>query len=86
MNVYYVEVKIIAGEYAKSCASLREADTEEEAKRFALLGESHYDEEDLEWADGGVYDCGGEFHYSVNYCKLVAPEDVAVLEKYMVIL
>lgn len=83
MNTYYVDVKIIAGEYEKSCSSLREADTEEEAKRYALLGESHDDEEDLEWSDGGVYDCGGEFHYSVKHCKLVAPEDVPVLSKYM---
>lgn len=86
MNTYYVDVKIIAGEYEKSCASLREADTEEEAKRYALLGECHDDEEDLEWDHGGVYDCGGEFHYSIRSCQLVAPEDVPALAKYMGVL
>jgi len=83
MNTYYVVLKIAAGEYEKSSESLRQAENEEDAKYAALVGESHDDEEDLEWADGGVYDCGGEFHYKVRSCRLVAPEDVAVMEKYM---
>jgi hypothetical protein len=85
MKFYYIDVKIISGEYELSSASLRTADNEDEAKRSALLGECHYDEEDLEWADGGVYDCHGEFHYKVRTCKEVTPEDAEVMAKYMVV-
>jgi len=83
MKFYYIDVKITAGEYELSSASLRTAEDEDEAKRNALLGECHDDEEDLEWSKRGVYDCGGEFHYAVHSCQLVAPEDVAILQKYM---
>jgi hypothetical protein len=83
MKFYYIDVKIISGEYELSSASLRTAEDEDEAKRNALLGECHDDEEDLEWSKRGVYDCGGEFHYAVHSCQLVAPEDVAILQKYM---
>ncbi len=83
MNTYYVVLKIAAGEYEKASDSLCQAENEDEAERNALLGECHDDAEDLEWADGGVYDCGGEFHYKVRSCELVAPEDVTVLKKYM---
>jgi hypothetical protein len=83
MNTYYVVIEILAGEYAKDTVSLCQADNEDEAKRNALLGECHDDEEDLEWSKRGVYDCGGEFHYAVHSCQLVAPEDVAILQKYM---
>jgi len=85
VKFYYIDVKIISGEYELSSASLRAAEDEDEAKRSALLGECHYDEEDLEWDDGGVYDCGGEFHYKVRSCQLVAPEDVETLSNYMVV-
>jgi hypothetical protein len=83
MNTYYVVLKIAAGEYEKASDSLCQAENEDEAKRNALLGECYYDEEDLEWSERGVYDCGGEFHYAVHSCQLVAPEDVAILQKYM---
>ena len=83
MNTYYVVIEILVGEYAKDTTSLVTADNEDEAKRSALLGECHDDEEDLEWSNRGVYDCGGEFHYAVHSCTQVAPEDVDVLSKYM---
>lgn len=83
MNTYYIVIEILSGEYAKDTASLVTADTEEEARRNALLGECHDDEEDLEWSHRGVYDCGGEFHYAVHSCTQVPEEDVPVLSKYM---
>jgi hypothetical protein len=83
MNTYYVVIEILAGEYALSTSSLVTADSEDEAKRIALLDECHYDEEDLEWSKRGIYDCGGQFHYAVHSCTQVAAEDVAVMEKYM---
>jgi hypothetical protein len=83
MKTYYVVIEILAGEYAKDTVSLCQAENEEIAKRNALLGECHDDEEDLEWSKRGVYDCGGEFHYAVHSCTQVAPEDVAILQKYM---
>jgi hypothetical protein len=83
MNTYYVVIEILAGEYALSTSSLVIADHEDEAKRNALLGECYYDEEDLEWSERGVYDCGGEFHYAVHSCTQVENEDVAVMKKYM---
>jgi hypothetical protein len=82
MNTYYVVIEILTGAYAKDTASLITADNEEEAKRNALLGECH-DDEDLEWSDRGVYDCGGDFHYAVHSCTQVPDEDVPVLSKYM---
>ncbi len=85
MKFYYIDVKIISGEYELTNSTLREADNEEEAKRSALLGECHWDEGYVQWADGGVYDCGGEFHYSVRTCKEVTPEDAEVMAKYMVV-
>ncbi len=85
MKFYYIDVKIAAGEYELSSASLRTAEDEDEAKRSALLGECHYDEEYVQWADGGVYDCHGEFHYSVRTCKEVTPEDAEMMAKYMVV-
>jgi hypothetical protein len=85
MKFYYIDIEIIAGDYEKSSASLQQAENEEEAKRNALIGECHDDPEDLEWDDGGVYDCAGEFHYKVRSCQLVAPEDAAVMAKYMMV-
>lgn len=83
MKRYFIELKIQAGEYEKSTSKVVNADTEEEAKHNALLGECHYDEKDLFWDDRGVYDCGGEFHYSVQFCEEIPEKDWETLSIYM---
>lgn len=80
MPHYLVTRKIIIGEYEKSNESLVQADSEDEAREKALLGECHDDTALIE--DWGIYDCGGEFHYSISDCKLVSPEHVEVLKQY----
>ena len=83
MNTYYIVIEILSGEYAKDTISLVTAESEEEAKRAALMGECHSDEDDLEWTERGVYDLGGEFHYSIYSCALVPDDDIPTLTKYL---
>ncbi len=83
MNTYYIVIEILSGEYAKDTVSLVTAESEAEAKRAALIGECHSDEDNLEWTERGVYDLGGEFHYSIYSCALVPDDDIPTLTKYL---
>jgi hypothetical protein len=83
MKTYYIVIEILSGEYTKDTVSLVTAESEEEAKRAALIGECHSDEDDLEWTERGVYDLGGEFHYSIYSCALVPDDDIPTLTKYL---
>lgn len=83
MKRWFIELKIQSGEYEKNTYGVVKADTEEEARRNALINECHYDAEDLEWSDHGVYDCGYEFHYSVRFCEEIPEKDWETLSKYM---
>lgn len=82
MKKYFYEIKIQAGDYEKNTHGIVNADTEEEARRNALVSECHYDVENLEWSDRGVYDWGYEFHYSVRSCTEIPYWDFEVLGKY----
>lgn len=83
MKAFLVDVKIQTGEYEKNVQSLVFSETQEDAKKEALLGQCHGDiGNDSEWVEGGIADMHWEFHYSVSSFREVAPEDVGVLKKY----
>ena len=85
MNTYLVKLKLQIGEYEKSSVSLVDAATSSIAIEQALQGECHGAIEDgtAHWSDGGIFDLGGEFHYSVSSCELVNAEHVAVMKNYL---
>jgi hypothetical protein len=83
MNTYYIVIETLSGEYTKDTSLLVTAENEEAAKRAALIGECHSDEDNLEWSGRGVYDLGGEFHYAIYSCALVPECDIPTLEKYL---
>jgi len=82
MKTFCVKLKIQAGAYEKIAIHLVMATDETEAGKSAMLGECQ-DEETAEWADGALYDLGGEFCYSVKSIKEVPPEQVEVLRQYL---
>lgn len=82
MKTFCVKLNIQAGEYRKSAIHLVMAASEADAGKRALLNECH-DEDSAEWADGGLYDLGGEFCYSVKSVNQVPPEHVELLRQYL---
>ena len=86
MKTFIITLNLQAGEYEKTSITLVKGINEQEAMQEALLAECHCTEDDggLDWADGGVYDLHGEFHYSVRNCTLVNQDHVAILSQYIV--
>lgn len=85
MNTYIVKLKIISGEFEKQGITLVRADNSLEASKQALVNECHDTLESgrIGFADGGVYDVGGEFYYSVLNCVLVEDAHISILEQYL---
>ncbi|WP_422451924.1 hypothetical protein [Endozoicomonas sp. ALC066] len=83
MNHYIVTVRTRMGEITKTTDLLVRAEDEEAAGDFAVYCEAH-DPENLDWAEGGAYDLGGEFHLSARNIRRVSKYDFDILERYLV--
>jgi hypothetical protein len=84
-NLFFVTVKIQAGEYEKSSDVLVYAPDEDAAYTRAMEGESHGSLEDgtAEWEGDKLVDMGWEFAYTAGSIKLVEREDHEAILRYM---
>ena len=80
---FLVILKIVIGNYEKSSKKIVEASTDDEARKTALWGECHFEPREDDYENDGVYDCHGEWHYSVASCVEIAPEHTEILRSYL---
>ena len=86
MSDYLVTLRLVIGEYEKSCRTVvTGAPNEEAAGEFALVLECHGDPSQIEFHDRGlVYDMGGEMAYRVSGTREVTRKlELSVLKKYI---
>ena len=85
-KTYLVDVKLNIGEYEKSSRHLVDAENENKALEFALLGECHNNlGEGSEWTDDDkdqIEDDFGGMIYSAYSVKEISEEDAETLKKY----
>lgn len=79
---YLVELKIQCGEFEKHTHKVVWADDPDSAGDYAIYCESH-DSRRLDWADGGAYDLGGEFHYSVRHTHPLLEYDADLIGRFL---
>lgn len=83
MPLYIVEVITRSGEWEYSGKHAVTATSPEEAELLALQEECYNPEEDLHWADGGVYDLDGKFFLRVRSTVKVDSAHEAVIKQYL---
>lgn len=85
MDYYLVNLEIQIGEFEKNRTVFLQAASHEEAQEKALWGECHGSKDDgtAEEVEGGISDMNFEFCYRVKGWKLVEPEDVPTLKRYL---
>jgi len=80
MNTYIAVLNIQCGEYQKDTTHILQAEDEHTAGRKALLAESHGEPV---WHGNAVHDLHGEFIYTIQAVREVAPDDVETVRKYI---
>lgn len=83
MNHYLVTLNLRLGSIEKTARAIAQAKTEKEAGIIALTGECHDEPDFSDYPEKGACWDMGEFVYEVYEVKLIEPQDLDVLHKYI---
>ena len=83
MNHYLVTLNLRLGSVEKTARALIEAKTADEDGTSALIGECHEEPDFSDYPDKQSCWDMGEFVYEVYSVKLIEPEELPVLHKYI---